>query len=170
MSKSVKFTNDNYLDSSSIKHKRRTLNDILNNYIEVRYDGSINTPLNFDNRIRVPFNVECNGSNNNLYLRNNCVVIGKNINKVKIDYNVRIDWDTPLSAVYNFMITTSGGDQWITHRTCYKDRYIQYGVCVTSFLLNVAEGTEIALLTWCADADEAKTGNYNIGMVVQAIE
>lgn len=40
MAKAIKFNNDNYLDSSSIIHNKRKLNDILNykiGYINIRY-------------------------------------------------------------------------------------------------------------------------------------
>ena len=147
MSKSIKFKNNTYWDSDSISHKKRIVKNLLNNCINIEYGTSLNIPAGFDNRIDIPF-YSLKTLSSNLTFSGTRVVVGKNVHTVKISYDMRVDWDASNDVVYYFMVTTSGGDQWGTHRAIYKTNSIQYGTTVSSFILDVAEGTEIALLTW----------------------
>lgn len=139
----------------------------------VRYQNSISIPSGgFDNRIRVPFNLIKKIPNNHskLSLSNSNVLIGKGVKTIKISYDARIDWDAQNDVVYHFMITTSGGDQWETHSTVYKTNSIQYHTGFCSFILDVAEGTAIALLMWSANTENTVNANFMINMCVEVID
>lgn len=165
---SINADNLNLLQTN-VENEFDEIHYILNKYLECVFDSDLTFPASNDAHAKVPFDTSYGNDKNNLYLSDYCVTIGKNIKKIKIDYNVRMEWDAPTSVTYDFMITTSNRDLWATQRTISKTDSRQHGVCVSSVVLDVEEGTQVALLVWNSTSEQ-KTAKMNINMFVQVLE
>lgn len=162
-----------YIDSSNISYNNKSLKDIIDElkkpkiawcseFNQVRYPGGL------DNRNYYPIS-NINTLNANISVSDNKIKIGKGISKIKLSYNIRIDWDAPVGVVYYSMVTTTNGDIWSTHNAINKTNMIQYIMNFSDLIIDVKEGYEVAISVWNSGNSDI-THSENLNLYIEVIQ
>ena len=92
MSKAIKFRNNTFLDSSSIVHNKKTLNEVLTpNYMMI---GKSSEPLRWsaqDTWQPMDFKTKITSSGNKLIHEGNGIKIGEGVSKVRVTAQILYD-------------------------------------------------------------------------------
>lgn len=136
---------------------------IEKNIIEVRLTNKFIKTISSSEKI--PFNKEHYRIGNKLMLKDNCVVIGKGINYVKISGKYMIDND-PTSSMIKMNIKKNGGD--LLESICNSPkRYSQ--LLAIPRVIPVQEGDTISLFVSGGEKDSCPP-NSNVCLMVEAVE
>jgi len=172
MAQSIKLKNNNYLDSTSVVHNKEQLNNVLNNFLKVGKTmvGYISYGHTYTTDILplpIYFNTGIPGSDTYISIdeNNHLVHIGKNVNYVKVTYNIRLDWDAPTDMTYYFALTHNGYIQWDSHSAIPKEHPSQYMISYSK-LLAVQENDYIQL---CGYASANITANTTAFIIVEVL-
>lgn len=134
MAKSIKLKNNTYWDSSGIVHEKKILKNIINNLRNYIYCGISNEIVTRNNYDTVTNWKEYNNIGNAFSISNGQILIGNDVNKVKISVKIRA-YNTGNNLLYSFITKNSQGvsSTWVVDNiNGYKTVYNQSIVDVSA--------------------------------------
>lgn len=140
MAKSIKLKNNTYWDSSGIVHEKKTLKSIidnLKNYIYCGISDEIVTRTNYDT---VTNWREYNNIGNSFTISNGQILIGNDVNKIKISVKIRA-YNSRNEMLYSLITKNSNGvsDSWVV------DNINGYKTVYNQLILDVNSGDKISI-------------------------
>ena len=154
MSKSIKFKNNIYLDSSSVAHNTKPLNEILTaNYMMI---GKSSEPLRWsaqDTWQPMNFTTKITSSGDKLILQGNGIKIGDGVSKVRVTAQILYDV-SGLDASTNYLFLRISNNN--VGKTKAITGMLRWGTLHTEAIFNVSKNDIIK-------CDVLKSNNKEIG-------
>lgn len=164
MAKAIKLKNGYYLDTTSIKHDRENLKNILNRYRN--FSATVHNVGNSNNMTGVLFN-ESYGNTDDISLNNGKITISNSVNTIKISYRIRYDWDAEIGTFCNML--TCGGDIWSTQDAINHNIAVQMISALPPFVIDVSNNKIIDLKMWSSDSG-THYANASVYILVEIID